>query len=122
MPSYRYLPLQGPSDIRILYIDPAINHTDSLSGKLVHVSLDDDPAYDALSYTWGSPELCSKITLDGGGADLAITANLDLALRRMRARTPPGMLTCIWADGICCNQTDVPERNQQIRLMRRIYS
>jgi Heterokaryon incompatibility protein (HET) len=121
MTSYRYLPLQGPSDIRILSIKPAINYTDSLSGKLIHVSLDDDPAYDALSYTWGSPELCSKINLDSGGADLAITANLDLALRRMRARTPPGMPTRIWADGICINQTDVPERNQQVRLMRRIY-
>jgi Heterokaryon incompatibility protein (HET) len=121
MSSYRYLPLQGPSGIRILHIDPAINHTDSLSGKLVHVSLDDDPAYEALSYAWGSPELCSKITLDHGGAFLAITVNLDLALRRMRARMPPGMPTRIWADGICINQTDVPERNQQVRLMRRIY-
>jgi len=120
MNSYRYLPLQGPSDIRILYIDPAINHTDSLSGKLIHVSLDDNPTYDALSYTWGSPELCRRITLDGGDADLAITANLDLALRRMRARTR--MPTRIWADGICINQMDVPERNQQVRVMRRIYS
>lgn len=122
MTSYRYLPLQGPSDIRILHIDPAINHTNSLSGKLVHVSLDDNPAYDALSYVWGSRDLCSKITIDSGGADLAITANLDLALRRMRARTPPGMPTRMWADGICINQADVPERNQQVRLMRRIYS
>jgi hypothetical protein len=28
----------------------------------------------------------------------------------------------IWADGVCVNQTDVPERNQQVFLMRRIYS
>jgi hypothetical protein len=120
MTPYRYLPLEGPSDIRILYIDPAINHAESLSARLLHVNLDNDPAYDALSYTWGSPELCSKITLDGGGAELAITANLDLALRRMRTRTR--MPTRIWADGICINQTDIPERNQQVRLMGHIYS
>jgi hypothetical protein len=122
MTSYRYLPLRTPSDIRILHIYPAINHTDSLSGKLVHFNLDDKPSYGALSYTWGSPELCSRITLDSGGADLAITANLDLALRRVRARMPPGFPSRIWADGICINQTDVAERNQQVRLMRRIYS
>jgi hypothetical protein len=114
------LPLQGPSDIRILYIDPATEYFDPLFGKLVHVSLD-DITYDALSYTWDSPELSSKITLDDG-ADLAITSNLAQALRRIRARLPPGEPTRIWADGICINQTDVRERNQQIRLMRRIYS
>jgi len=124
MTSYAYLPLQGPSDIRILYIYSAVDHTDPLSGKLVHVNLDDPPLYYALSYTWGSPELCSRITLDGG-ADLAITANLDQALRRLRACTQLGMpstLLCIWADGICINQTDVSERNKQVGLMRRIYS
>jgi len=38
----------------------------------------------------------------------------------MRART--SMPTRIWADGICINRMDVPERNQQVRVMRRIYS
>jgi hypothetical protein len=122
MTSYHYMPLQGLSDIRILLIDPALNRADPLSGKLVHVNLDDNPGYDALSYTWGNPELCHRISLDSSGAGLAITANLDLALRRIRGRAPPGTPTRIWADGICINQTDVPERNQQVRLMGRIYS
>jgi hypothetical protein len=63
------------------------------------------------------------ITIDG--ADLPIATNLDAALRRCgdaRARTPPGVPTPIWADGICISQKDVPEHNQQVRLMRRIYS
>ena len=109
MISSQYLPLQRPSDIRVLFINPTVNNIDPLSGKLVHISLDDDPVYDALSYTWGSPELCRNIALDGAG--LAITANLDLALRRMRARTLK-LPTVIWADGICVNQADVPEWNK----------
>lgn len=116
MAPYQYEALQGPSDIRILYIAPAQDDTDTLSGTLVPVSLDDAPVYIALSYTWGSSELCREIKIDG--ESLAITSNWDLALRRMRAAG----ITDAWADGICINQRDIPERNQQVGLMGRIYS
>jgi hypothetical protein len=118
MSPYQYESLQGPSDIRILYINGAQNDTDTLSGSLFPVCLDDEPAYHALSYTWGSPELCCEIKLAGSRESLAITANLDLALRRMRTA---GIIE-VWADGICINQRDVQERNQQVGLMGRIYS
>jgi len=28
----------------------------------------------------------------------------------------------LWADAICVNQEDIPERNSQVRLMREVYS
>jgi hypothetical protein len=116
MAPYQYESLQGPSDISILYISPTQNDNDSLSGTLFPVNLEDEPTYIALSYTWGSSELCREIKF--GGESLAITSNLDLALRRMRTAG----ITDVWADGICINQRDVPERNQQVGLMGRIYS
>lgn len=95
MTSYDYMPLQRLSHTRILLIDPSLNRTDPLSGKFVHVSLDNYPAYDALFCTWGEPELCNRISLNSIGTGLAMTANLDLALGRMRGRAPLGMPTRI---------------------------
>ncbi|KAJ4175879.1 hypothetical protein NW767_015640 [Fusarium falciforme] len=118
MTSYTYRPLGGDSHIRILRINPAPSD-DRLSGTLTHKLLDDRPVYDALSYTWGAPDMSRTIIIDGH--ELSITANLDSALRRMRSRSGAEPTT-IWADGICVNQGDIRERNHQVRLMRRVYS
>ncbi|KAK5655595.1 hypothetical protein OQA88_5526 [Cercophora sp. LCS_1] len=118
MTTYTYRPLEGECSIRILGISPAPDDH-QLSGTLFYASLDDKPTFDTLSYTWGAPDFSSRITIDG--QELAIAANLDSALRAMRSRsgTEP---TIIWADGICINQKDIPERNHQVRLMHGVYS
>jgi hypothetical protein len=67
----------GSSVIRILLIDPALCDA-PLTGHLVRKTLDQEPVYDALSYTRGNPERCCTISVDE--ALLCITSNLNSAL------------------------------------------
>ncbi|KAI0809957.1 HET-domain-containing protein [Xylaria sp. FL0064] len=92
--------------------------------KIKHsrATLDEEPSndantYDALSYTWGSDEKTHTIRV--GDAELPITANLHQALVHLRRRRTP---RSIWADAICINQEDIPERNEQVKKMAQIYS
>lgn len=79
------------------------------------VSLDDDPQYDALSYVWGDASEVCHIILDG--MTIPVTANLYEALSQVRHNT-----TTLWVDALCINQSDLPERSQQVSLMHRIYT
>jgi hypothetical protein len=81
------------------------------------VQLSRQPAYEALSYTWGSDlEFGNCLTLNGTPKPLH--ENLEAALRRLRHSTYTRPL---WVDAICINQSDIAEREQQIRIMRQIY-
>ncbi|PVH73898.1 hypothetical protein DL98DRAFT_393687, partial [Cadophora sp. DSE1049] len=77
---------------------------------------DDNPQYDALSYTWGSPIDPVAITLNN--QPFNVTQGLHLALTSFRLPTTPRTL---WIDAICINQFSIPERNVEVRRMRTIY-
>ena len=47
-----------------------------------------------------------------------ITQNLFAALQRLRS---PEKDRTLWVDSVCINQLNVPEKNQQVKLMTRIY-
>ncbi|KAF1847437.1 HET-domain-containing protein, partial [Cucurbitaria berberidis CBS 394.84] len=91
-----------------------------LQGSIVEASLDKVPEYFALSYTWGNPELCKEISIDG--KTLKITQNCADALRRMLRGKAERL---IWVDSICINQAGDPaaleERGKQVALMDEIY-
>lgn len=86
-------------------------------------SLNDPPAYMALSYTWGSALPGDGLTADldhtllCDGAEIAITASLENALLSV-----PLTQEYIWADAVCINQQDLAERSAQVALMGKIYS
>lgn len=82
-------------------------------------SLDEPPQYEALSYVWGKPNNVSPILLNGRVWN--VTANLELALRHFR-RYEKGEHRTLWVDALCINQGDIPERNQQVSIMRDIYN
>lgn len=84
MAPYQYRPIESENHIRILYINPTDDNKEQLSGTLIHTDVTDRPVYDALSYFWGPPDFCRRILIDGH--ELAITVNLELALKRMRGR------------------------------------
>ncbi|KAI8630360.1 HET-domain-containing protein [Xylariaceae sp. FL1651] len=130
---YSYRPLRGKRDIRLLILQPESGGTD-VSVGLEYSSLDRRPVYDALSYVWNDPyaprllhsnapttlvngKLLCSINCDG--QPVAVTANLYLALRRLRKKSEARVL---WVDGLCINQADETEKTQQIALMRSIYS
>jgi hypothetical protein len=86
-------------------------------GHLFHASLEDNPAFEALSYTWGFPSPTYDITIDGHAFPVA--RNLRKALDDLRREDRPRV---IWTDAICINQRDNDEKAHQIRLMRGIFS
>lgn len=114
MTSFSYRPISG--DIRLLTIQPG--HRDaSLACQLQDVVLNEQPAYEALSYTWGDANDRRPITLDGFPWD--VTANLDCALRHLRHQDKPRIM---WIDALCINQADMDEKAEQIPKMRIIYT
>jgi hypothetical protein len=52
------------------------------------------------------------------GELLPLTTSIHGALQRMRH---PTLLRRLWADQICINQNDLPERSLQVSLMNAIY-
>jgi hypothetical protein len=102
---------------RLLSIQPALNEHDRLECTCITFDLDNAPAYEALSYVWGTPEEHHEILCNG--LSIAIQPNLSAALRRLRFQRSARM---IWADAICINQNDNVEKSHQVPLMGSIYS
>jgi hypothetical protein len=77
--------------------------------------------YESLSYTWGDPGLTSEIFVNG--LSLPVTQNLEQALRSLRDDSSTGGQTrTLWVDAICIDQSQIPERNQQVAQMQEIYA
>jgi hypothetical protein len=119
---FAYRPLVEPDAIRLVVLHPAQELSAPLQCSIEHTTLshyDQDLAehYIALSYVWGDTDDHQAITIDGFLVD--VTASLGSALCHIRDNTRP---IHIWADAICINQTDVAERNQQVRQMASVYA
>jgi hypothetical protein len=114
---FRYEPLDPSVDsIRLLELEPAEN-PQILRCRIIHVPFRNRPKYEALSYTWGSPELTGTILLNG--TPMAIRPNLHDALLALRRDHKPRL---IWADAICIDQSNLAERERQVRFMDSIYA
>ncbi|CZR63943.1 uncharacterized protein PAC_13840 [Phialocephala subalpina] len=114
-----YAPLRSPYTrplIRVLTLLPG-HDAHLVEAVLEEVSLSDEVLYEAVSYCWGDPQDVSTITCNGN--KLLVPRRLETALRNMRYPDRPRVL---WADAICINQSDLAERESQVKLMRRIFS
>jgi Heterokaryon incompatibility protein (HET) len=80
------------------------------------VSLDDNPTFTAVSYTWGEPTKTHSITCNEHR--IGITSNLWWALREASYFDQPEL---VWADQVCIDQSNTDERSSQVQLMGRIY-
>lgn len=123
MQAQLYSPLQQVcKEIRFLRILPG-SLEDEVQCILEVASLQDDPQYYALSYTWGDPKDTRQIMVNGAARD--VTRNLESALRHLRS-LETSLIDLdnvpIWIDALCINQDDVSERNQQVSIMDEIYS
>ncbi|KAF3766450.1 heterokaryon incompatibility, partial [Cryphonectria parasitica EP155] len=89
------------------------------------------PPYVALSYTWGPPEVCETVIING--RPMQVRENLHAVLSVLRNKGN----TCFsedatrernlvrqhfWIDAICINQQDLHERGHQVDLMAPIFS
>jgi hypothetical protein len=135
---FQYESLPTETSIRLLLIDYEGSQPDANLIKLAFhiVDLDNAPAFGALSYVWGDhrPALnqgfnkkrsqrCFEIICDG--RKISVTYNLFCALRRLAAIKDGSSAQVgdsgIWIDQLCINQKNLPERNQQVAMMDRIY-
>jgi hypothetical protein len=87
--------------------------------KFQVVSLNSNPAYTALSYTWGPPDSDKVITI--GGEIVMVRKNLweFLAEALERVDNRPRWL---WIDAICIDQSNNTEKSHQVAMMGDIYS
>jgi hypothetical protein len=117
---FQYDELPCVNSLRILWLLPG------RSTEVLHVTLETVPkshvaerlsTCEALSYAWGSPVRTWTVTCNG--RQLSITTNLRIALQAIRQ---PNKKRQIWVDAICIDQTNIKERNHQIKLMTQIYS
>lgn len=107
--------------------------------------LSEKPKYDAISYVWGTDKPSYEIIIDGQKAMIRASLysallrfrrsperkNLFRALRRFR-RSPErndsqeasdhNLQRRLWADALCINQADIPERNQQVQSMKLVFA
>jgi hypothetical protein len=105
-PQFQYSPLSSSSDIRLIILEPGIGD-EPVRCQLVHISLDENPSYEALSYTWGDASVQGpRILLDG--KPFQVTVNLGAALLYLRDEASDDPKERIlWIDAICINQTDI---------------
>lgn len=116
MAPYQYSRLHGNSTIRLLELDAGAEGT-PITCRLITSSLDEQPIFEALSYAWG--DLTMKVPISCQGQLISVTQNCYQALKGLRE---PGRPRMLWVDAICINQSSIPERNEQVSLMARIYT
>lgn len=119
---YQYANLNSSlgQEIRIVVLLPD-RSTAPVKCDILHVNLEDNPRFDAVSYTWateyGDDSKSETVSLPDG-ATISVTANCWSVLRQLRTSKHERHL---WVDALCINQINVTERNQQVGLMARIY-
>ncbi|KAI1264849.1 heterokaryon incompatibility protein-domain-containing protein [Xylariaceae sp. FL1019] len=115
-----YEVLPSPRHTRLLELYSATTDDDLVVYDLRPVSIDDYPEFEALSYTWGSPEEPRKrVHCASTGCDTRVQPRLESALRCLR---PSSGTRVLWADALCINQADYAERSIQVQLMCDIFS
>jgi hypothetical protein len=114
---HTYEELKSPSSIRVLELLPGA-HGMSLTCNLLQVRREDNPEYEAVSYTWGAPVFSKRIQELSTGKYIRITDNLFDALESFRYEDRSRIL---WVDAVCINQRDNKEKNHQVAQMAEIY-
>ncbi|KAJ9612338.1 hypothetical protein H2200_003935 [Cladophialophora chaetospira] len=116
--SYIREPLKE-TQIRLIELVPD-SWYEPLRAKLHSFDLDNAPAFYALSYVWGNPEVDDTILLgDQTFKRERITANLHAALTQMRRHDTARF---IWVDALCIDQQNLQERNHQVQIMGTIFA
>ena len=129
--AYSYQQLCGEKrEIRLLTIEPSDQEDAPIHISLKHVSLDSEPEYAALSYTWGRPAPHLGDEWDDPQSTKSITVNNQLfhvrynlhsALLALR-KTWSSKTWSWWIDAICIDQSNTLERNTQVAIMKDIYA
>ena len=104
------------NDIRLISLLPGTK-SDEFRCEILHISSQDNPLYEALSYTWGEQSL-GKCTIVLNNLPFSITPNVEIALYHLRYEDVTRIL---WIDALCINQLDDEEKSNQVQKMKDIY-
>jgi heterokaryon incompatibility protein (HET) len=148
---FKYSPLPSAHSIRLIEVAPlsteANESDEDIAFSMIVVDLDDNPKFDALSYTWGLPlsvfeneqaALACQEEFKGSkraicnGKHLNVSLNLFEALLELRTWKNPDFAAkataadlpfsrYVWIDAISINQEDISERSAQVAIMGHIY-
>lgn len=116
---YAYEALPTTRSIRLLQLTPS--KSDTICCTLKIVSLDEAPAYTALSYCWGAPKGTIPIVYGDTRDVLYVTPNLHSYLKQLNHGAQEDLPGYLWIDALCINQDDDLERGLQVSIMRDIY-
>ena len=114
-----HLPSMLPSEIRLLYLRPALYFGYPIICSLITLERAAvESRYEALSYVWGMSKGMYLRPITVNNKSYRITQNLDSALRHLRHKNRERVL---WVDAICLDQNDVEEKNRVVPEMHIIY-
>ncbi|GME25796.1 Heterokaryon incompatibility protein [Neofusicoccum parvum] len=121
---YPYQPLESESHIRLLKVTKRVDSPSRRGGlrrwsfSLVHVSLNNAPPFETVSYAWVNTARPFSLPVEDA-KDIAITKSVFDALPYLIQRSETGFL---WLDQICINQDNKDERGHQVSLMGRVFT
>lgn len=114
---YTYRPLDDSlRSFRLAILHPG-SSLDPLKCSIHQARLDAVPPYHTVSYSWGNASDQANVELDGMNCIVPETAAA--ALRRIRL---PQLTRHVWIDAVCIDQANRREREDQVSIMRKIYS
>ncbi|KAF2452220.1 hypothetical protein P171DRAFT_426588 [Karstenula rhodostoma CBS 690.94] len=118
MEDFKHAPLdQSKSSFRLLRILPDLSPAGSIRCEIWHDDIDAE--YTCLSYVWGSENDTTAILVNG--KIFTCRKNLWDFLNVASTKYAPAA-PALWIDAICIDQSNIPERNQQVSQMGEIYS
>ncbi|KAF2809773.1 HET-domain-containing protein [Mytilinidion resinicola] len=104
------------SELRLIKIHPG-DGPSTVTCSSFSVQEGDLPDYEALSYVWGGQDTTKTILLDD--VTWHVTPNLHSALSHLRFSD---RFRVVWIDALAINQTDLQERNEQVKKMSAVYA
>jgi hypothetical protein len=134
---------ESDSESHVPYVYRPLNHEDSIRLLKVYPGPNDSPLvcdiievrraeayYEALSYVWGPPIFTHRILEKASRCYVPITENLFYALHTLRKHSTRSLQyryrsdnsLSVWVDALCIDQSNVKERNHQVKGMAGIFS
>lgn len=109
------MPSLSTQSFRLLRLEPG-GPSDPIYCQLEVHALDSKIEFIALSYTWGDQKKRHEIWCNG--FKMTIATNLNDIMQQIRS---PSKTIFLWADAICIDQSNIPERGMQVQWMGKIY-
>ena len=112
---FKYEKITKSRQIRLLKL-PQRKPRDEVWCEVIAVSLGHTPAYNAISYTWGSSEKTHEILLSGARCAVSSVVH-----ERLQGRRSVWTTKWLLIGSLCIDQQDDEEKSGKIQLMRDIY-